>query len=136
VGLVFNAERYPGLVRWFGEFEKYIDGLPDMQTTVKEGEIQWKDALRRTPLLKDEKLLVPTAVAPHEVLDARRGMMPGVGVSVVPDDTGRGNPTKGTLVKIGSEEVVIKPDEKAELDVRIHFPRLGFVVKVPKGSKM
>ena len=63
-------------------------------------------------------------------------MVLGASVSVVPDDTGRGNPTKGTLVKIGSEEVVIKPDEEAELDVRIHFPRLGFIMKVAKGSKM
>jgi len=136
VGLVFNAERYPGLMRWFGAFEEYIDGLPDTQVTVKKGDMQWKEALRRTPLLGDGELLVPTAVAPHEALDTRRGMVPGASVSVVPDDTGRGNPTKGTLVKIGSEEVVIKPDEKAELDVRIHFPRLGFIVKVPKGSKM
>jgi len=136
VGLVFNKERYPGLMRWFERFEEYIEGLPDTQVTVKKGDVQWKDELRRTPLLKDEELLVPTAVAPHEALDARRGMVPGASVSVVPDDTGRGNPTKGTLVNIGSEEVVIKPDEKAELDVRIHFPRLGFIVKVPKGSKV
>lgn len=136
VGLVFNKERYPGLMRWFGAFERSIDGLPDTQVTVKEGDMRWKEALRRTPLLGDGELLVPTAVAPHEALDTRRGMVPGVGVSVVPDDTGRGNPTKGTLVKIGSEEVVIKPHEKAELDVRIHFPRLGFIVKVAKESKM
>jgi len=136
VGQVFNGERYPGLMRWFGAFEAYVEGLTDTQVTVKEGDMRWKEALRRTPLLEDEELLVPTAVAPHEALDARRGMIPGVGVSVVPDDTGRGNPTKGTLVKMGSEELVIKPDEKAELDVRIHFPRLGFIVKVPKGSKM
>ena len=136
VGQVFNAERYPGLMRWFERFEEYIEDLPDTQVTVKKGDMRWKEALRRTPLLKDEELLVPTAVAPHEALDTRRGMVPGASVSVVPDDTGRGNPTKGTLVKIGSEEVVIKPDEKAELDVRIHFPRLGFIVKVLKGSKM
>jgi hypothetical protein len=42
----------------------------------------------------------------------------------------------GTLVKIGSEEVVIKPEEMGELDVRIHFPRLGFVVKAMGGSKL
>jgi hypothetical protein len=32
--------------------------------------------------------------------------------------------------------VVIKPHEKAEVDVRVHFPRLGFVVKVVDGSKL
>jgi hypothetical protein len=32
--------------------------------------------------------------------------------------------------------VVIKPHGKAEVDVRVHFPRLGFVVKIAEGSKL
>ena len=62
--------------------------------------------------------------------------MPGARVSVAPDDTGRNFPTVGKLVKIGVEEVVIEPAEKAELDVRIHFPRLGFVVKRVEESRL
>ena len=136
VGQVFNEKRYPGLMRWFKAFEAYIDGLPDVQTTVPETNTRWKNALRQTPLLCDQDLLIPTAVGQHVSLDTQRGLVPGVGVSIVPDDTGRGNPTTGTLIKIGSEEVIIKPNEKAELDVRVHFPRLGFVVKTTNGSKL
>jgi hypothetical protein len=136
VGQVFNEKRYPGLMRWFNAFEAHIDALPDLQVKVAKGDTQWKETLRQTPLLRDENLLVPTAVAPHTALDTQRGLIPGASVSVVPDDTGRGNPTMGKLVKIGSEEVVIKPDGKAELDVRVHFPRLGFVVKTINGSKL
>jgi hypothetical protein len=136
VGQVLNDKRYPGLMRWFHAFEAYIAALPNLQRTVPKSDTQWKDALRQTSLLRDEDLLVPTAVAPHDFLDTKRGLVPGVRVSVVPDDTGRDNPTTGTLVKIGSEEVVIEPDQSAELDVRIHFPRLGFVVKTKEGSKL
>jgi hypothetical protein len=136
VGQVFNEKRHPGLMRWFKAFEAYIDGLPDVQTTVPLTDTRWKNALRRTPLLSDQDLLVPTAVGQHTSLDTQRGLVPGVGVTIVPDDTGRDNPTIGTLVKIGSEEVVIKPNENAELGVRVHFPRLGFVVKTTSGSKL
>ncbi|KAJ4361878.1 hypothetical protein N0V83_010819 [Neocucurbitaria cava] len=124
---VFNKERFPGLWRWFHAFEAYIASLPDLQVTSDES---WKQALRQTPLLPEDQVLVPAAVEQHPSLDAQRGLVPGVSVSIVPDDTGRRNPTVGRLVRIGVEEVVVTPIEKAELDVRIHFPRLGFVVKV------
>jgi len=79
---------------------------------------------------------VPTAVEQHPSLDAQRGLVPGVSVSVAPDDTGKDNPTVGTLVRIGVEEVVITPNERAEVDVRVHFPRLGFVVKGVEGARL
>jgi hypothetical protein len=135
-GQVFNKERFPGLWRWFHAFEKYIDSLPNTETTVSGEEKKWKEDLRQMPLLSPEKLLVPAAVEQHPSLDVQRGLVAGVNVSIAPDDTGRGNPTLGRLVNIGVEEVVIMPHEKGELDVRIHFPRLGFVVKVVEGSKL
>jgi hypothetical protein len=131
VGKVFNEKRYPGLWRWFHAFEAYVDKLPDLQKTDPEA---WLEAIKKAPMLSEEKLLVPTAV--EGTIDLQRDLVPGVNVSVAPDDTGRNNPTVGTLVKIGVEEVVIKPHEKAEVDVRVHFPRLGFVVKVVDGSKL
>jgi glutathione S-transferase len=136
LGQVFNGERYPGLMRWFKAFEAYVDGLPDLQVTVPGEDMQWRETLRQTPLLSDEDLLIPTVVGQHVSLDTQRGLIPGASVSVVPDDTGRSNPTMGMLLKIGSEEVAIKPNDKAELDVRAHFPRLGFVVKTMEGSRL
>ncbi|KAH7371658.1 hypothetical protein BKA66DRAFT_181058 [Pyrenochaeta sp. MPI-SDFR-AT-0127] len=133
---VFNKERYPGLWNWFHTFESYIGSLPNLETTVSESDIRWKDILRQQPFLSDEKVLVPAAVEQHPSLDIQRGLEPGVSVSITPDDIGRANPTLGTLVKLGVEEVVITPNESAELDIRIHFPRLGFIVKVIEGSKL
>lgn len=135
-GEVFNETRYPGLWKWFHAFEAYIDSLPDTQTTMNEKKTGWIDALRSAALLSENELLVPTAVEQHPSLDTQRGLIKGVSVSVVPDDTGRDNPTTGKLVKIGVEEVVISPNEKADVEVRIHFPRLGFVVKVVEGSRL
>jgi hypothetical protein len=128
---VFNEQRYPGLWRWFHAFEAYIDGLPDLQRTNPE---VWLEEVKTAPVLSEEQLLVPTVV--EGTIDLQRDLVPGVSVSVAPDDTGRNNPTVGTLVKIGVEEVVIKPYEKAEVDVRVHFPRLGFVIKVVDGAKL
>ena len=133
---VFNKERYPGLWNWFHAFEAYIASLPDLETTVSPTSTEWKDALREATKLSDATLLVPTAVEQHPSLDAQRGIVVGASVSVAPDDTGRDNPTLGTLVKIGVEEVVIRPNEKAEIEVQVHFPRLGFIVKVAEGSRL
>jgi hypothetical protein len=131
VSKVFNETRYPGLWKWFHAFEAHISTLPDLQTTNPES---WLDAIRKATVLSEDQLLVPTAV--EYTLDVQRDLVPGVSVSVTPDDTGRDNPTLGTLVKIGVEEVVVKPNEKMEVDVRVHFPRLGFVVKVVDGAKL
>jgi hypothetical protein len=134
---VFNRERFPGVWRWFHELEGYLKGLPDLETVVDGAkDAGWKDAIKATGLVEGERLLVSTPVDQHPVLDAQRGLVPGVSVSVAPDDTGRDDPTVGKLVRIGVEEVVIKPSEKGELDVNIHFPRLGFVVKVVEGSRL
>jgi glutathione S-transferase len=125
VGKVFSVERYPGLWAWFHAFEAHIASLPDLQATNPEG---WLDAVKESEMKQDSELMVPTAGEYQP--DLQRDLVPGVHVSVAPDDTGRGNPTLGTLVRIGIEEVVIKPHKKAEVDVLVHFPRLGFVVKV------
>lgn len=50
------------------------------------------------------------------------------------------SPTRGELVALSPEEVVIKPvalEEPAKVkDVKIHFPRLGFVVLPVKDAKL
>lgn len=136
---VFCEERYPGVWKWFHAFEAYISSLPNLETIIDDsgaGQEIWKEELRSSRPLEDGELLVPAAVGEHPRLDVQRGLVPGVSVSVAPDDTGRDDPTVGTLVKIGVEEVVIKPMERGELDVRVHFPRLGFVVKVVDRSRL
>jgi hypothetical protein len=49
------------------------------------------------------------------------------------------SPTIGWLVDLSPEEVVIKPVElepRAVVDVRVHFPRLGFVVQPVREAKL
>ena len=50
------------------------------------------------------------------------------------------SPTCGTLVAVTPEEVVLKPQEldgpNPLVDARIHFPRLGFVVKPLEQAKL
>jgi hypothetical protein len=53
-------------------------------------------------------------------------------------DENDNNPTIGWLVDLSPEEVVIKPLEldTPALDVRVYFPRLGFVVQPFRESKL
>ncbi|KAH8719159.1 hypothetical protein GQ44DRAFT_623977 [Phaeosphaeriaceae sp. PMI808] len=136
VGKVFNKERYPGLWKWFHAFEDYMATLPDQETVLANDDTRWIASLRDTATMGEDSLLVPTVVEQHASLDAQRDLVKGASVSIVPDDTGRDNVTVGTLVKIGVEEVVISPNEKTEVDIRLHFPRLGFVIKVVEGSRL
>jgi hypothetical protein len=49
------------------------------------------------------------------------------------------SPTFGTIVALSPEEVVIEPlqlEKPAYVDVKVHFPRLGFVVLPVKDSKL
>ncbi|KAF2020462.1 hypothetical protein BU24DRAFT_416152 [Aaosphaeria arxii CBS 175.79] len=134
---VFNEKRYPGIWNWFHALEAYLESLPDLETTVDgEASGEWKEALRKAKTVAEEDLLVPTEVDEVLDVDVQRGLESGAAVSIAPDDTGRDDPTVGTLVKIGVQEIVIKPVAEAELDVRIHFPRLGFVVKIVDASKL
>jgi glutathione S-transferase len=131
VGKVFSEKRYPGLWSWFHAFEKYVEGLPDTQMRETEG---WLKGIKESEMGSHSAMLVPSAGEYQAEL--QKELVPGVRVSIAPDDTGRDNPTVGTLVAIGVEEVVIKPEGKAEVDVLVHFPRLGFVVKVVDGAKL
>ncbi|KAF2437229.1 hypothetical protein P171DRAFT_437920 [Karstenula rhodostoma CBS 690.94] len=132
---VFNEERYPGIWAWFHRFEAHISTLTNLETEIKPGDMAWKEAIRR--LEEEEPLgLVPTPAAPNKELDGRIGLVEGALVTVVPDDTGRGNPTVGTLVGVGVEEVIIKPERRGEVGVCMHFPRVGFVIKGVEGSKL
>lgn len=132
---VYNEERYPGVWAWFHRFETYMSSLPDRQTEITPGDTRWKDDIRGLGG-KVSLSLVPTPAAPNKELDGRRGLVEGALVSVVPDDTGRGNPTVGRLVYVGVEEVIIRPQERGDVDVFLHFPRVGFVVKGVEVSKL
>lgn len=130
-GRVWNQERYPGLWAWFQAFEKYVDALDDLQDTDPQ---DWLDAIKKCSVPEGQGLLVPTAV--EYQTEIQRGLVPGKSVSVAPDDTGRDNPQLGTLVAVGVEEVVLKPEGEAEVDVLVHFPRLGFVVRGVKEGRL
>lgn len=83
--LVFNEKRYPYLWRWFNSFENHMEGLPIMQKDCSEDEA--------VIILKEYngKMmdLLTTPAPPHWDLDGQNGLVPGVKVSIAPDDTGR-----------------------------------------------
>ena len=85
---VFNAERYPALYKWFKTMKEHFEGLPSTETKVTEPEPALKQ-LRDFKPETSKSSLIPTPAKPHFDLDKKLGLVPGVKVSVAPDDTGR-----------------------------------------------
>lgn len=153
---VFNAQRYPGVHAWYRRMRAYFDELPaveDKKTSVESV----LEQMKKSPALGSKSLLLPTLRSSHADLDAKTGLQDGAQVSIVPDDTGREekvfpkiwhrltfadcsiSPTIGTLLAMSPEEVVIKPrtlDKPANVDCRMHFPRIGFVVRPVKQASL
>lgn len=141
---VFNSDRYPNLCSWFQRFQEYLDRLPLTEHRVERNDdtgVQQVLLTIGSKSLRDEIPLIPTPAVPLESLDRRNGLLLGGQVSISPDDTGRGNPTLGKLLAITAEEVVILPqsiDGKAPSvgSIRVHFPRIGFVVRPTTRSSL
>ena len=155
---VFNATRYPALHKWFQGTKDFLQTLPSTETvaTTPDDTSEALQQIKNYIPSKKESLLLPTPNETHFELDKKNGLVLGTRVSVAPDDTGRDeyathtprfayilmfrSPTLGTLLALSPEEVVIKPDEfdgkPAPLDIRVHFPKLGFAVKPVQASKL
>lgn len=152
---VFNARRYPRLFAWFKLMERYFDSLEDIETKASEDFDDVVEQMKEAPSLGPKSLLLPTPRSVIAELEAKSGLVEGAKISIAPDDTGmneyvalpalRGvlltcvcSPTIGTLIAMSPEELVMKPmglEKPATVDVRIHFPRLGFVARPYKGDK-
>jgi hypothetical protein len=65
------------------------------------------------------------ASATPEILRHAERLVQTLSAIIVPYDIGRVNPPMATWVKIGTEKMAMKPQERAELDVGLHYPRLG-----------
>ncbi|EMD00882.1 hypothetical protein BAUCODRAFT_62147 [Baudoinia panamericana UAMH 10762] len=134
---VFNAQRYPGVYQWYKTFERYVENLASTETKDPDFANVLKEA-KKSPSLGRRSLLLPTPRNTVDELDRKCGLVEGAVVSVAPDDTGRNDPTVGTLVAMSPEEVVIRPlvEKPVEVDARMHFPRLGFVVRLVDRPKI
>ena len=142
---VFNSERYPDLWAWFHRMKDHIAGLPTVENKIEKGdEVAIKKAiesLKGYPKLGAE-CMIKTPGGQHVELDAKTGLIVGQGlkVSIAPDDTGKDDPTIGTLIGLSPEEVVIEPikldGKDAVVDVAVHFPRIGFVIKPLREAKL
>ncbi|QIW97296.1 hypothetical protein AMS68_002814 [Peltaster fructicola] len=131
---VFNDQRYPFLSSWYKRFEDHLSGLERTESAADSSKAAI-ERLFKVPSDYPGDTLLPTANPSLAELDRKCGLTQGAEVSVAPDDTGRDNPTIGTLLAISPEEVVIKPRKLAgppAVEVRVHFPRLGFVCELPQ----
>lgn len=146
---VFNRDRYPGLHDWFNRFKSFADGLPAVEDRIERGDTKGVERVMgrlRDTERSEEVALLSTPNGRLGEMEDKLGVKYGAKVSVAPDDTGRGDPTVGTLIAASPEEVVIEPDlpeavgkegKRATVDgIRLHFPRVGFIVSPIRASKL
>ena len=117
------------LRRWIGPQAAPLDGFPRL--------LNWADRVgeighgRHSPMTAEQALDVAHAATSIAVATPDSGdpagRRPGQTVSVTPDDTGR-DPVVGELVASDVHEIVIRRSDAAIGQVRVHFPRAGFVV--------
>lgn len=143
MGAVFNAERYPKLLEWFGRFNAYVDEIESLERRIEQDDVVGAETAIKQLNEYNVGTEIPMLNTPRErieVLEHRIGLKIGAKVSVAPDDTGRSSPTVGTLAAISTQEVAITPEdpsltgtqglkETKVKGVRLHFPRVGFVVQ-------
>jgi len=105
---------YPKLLEWYARMSEFGHGRPrDMSSA--------------------EAIAVAAAARGHApcAVEAGLGLEAGAAVTVNALDYGA-DPVAGTLVGLGLEEVVIeRADERAGC-VHVHFPRIGYQVKLEK----
>lgn len=138
IGAVFNESRYPNLYNWFEGIEKYLSELP-LTETKDPGWKETLERLRNTADIAKDSWLLPTPSDAQPEVDSNAGLQLGSLVSLYPDELGRFDPTIGELLATSPEEFVIKPKElekPAELNVRVHFPRLAFVARPVDTAKL
>jgi len=86
--VVFNQQRYPALHRWYIAMRHYFSELPSTEKRAPSLESALQQ-LRSFASPSSIPLLLPTPNIAHLELDQKNGLVPGVQVSVAPDDTGR-----------------------------------------------
>ena len=139
---VFNADRYPKVLNWYENVKKYYDNLPLLERKVEETDSKGIDKVLGllSGVRADHNVdLISTPAPPHKELDERNGLHKGAHVIVTPDDTGRGDPSRGYLEALSPEEIVITPQEvsaNAVQGIRLHLPRIGFVVRPVKSANL
>lgn len=132
--------RYPLIEGWFKRTKEYFEGLPTNETRVERGDEEGVERVMRSIReceLQKEVPLLPTSAGPYTELDERNGLKTGVKIAIAPVDTGMNDPSVGTLLAATPEEIVIAPeavDGKADVDIRLHFPRTEFRPRAVKGQ--
>lgn len=95
VGRVWCEERYPGLWRWFQEFEAFVEGSPVVEEVVDGVSDEEKErvVVERLAGLEEVGLresMIGMPAGGEGALDDVVGLTKGTEVVITPDDTGRG----------------------------------------------
>ena len=139
---IFTRERYPALQAWFDMTRTALGDVDSATVMRRKIEIDDHPAIaevmtkfQSSPLPDIIPIVLPGSNAWNQDLDAATGVRLGARVRVAPDDTGMNDPIFGTLVGGSAEEIVVQTKGGKVEETRVHFPRIGFVVRAaPEGK--
>ncbi|KAF9651127.1 hypothetical protein BDM02DRAFT_3163906 [Thelephora ganbajun] len=121
---LFDPKTVPHVIAWIGRLREYLKTAQDSNIAPVE-KVTSEQAL---------KLVQAGDMEDHAGFDAgeagRLGLVSGQTVAVTPTDTGKNHPTVGTLIGLNREEVVIQVKGTCGTLLHVHFPRLGFAIRV------
>jgi glutathione S-transferase len=87
---IFNVIRYPGVCAFYNRMKRYFDELPSTEDDRSNDVEGVMNEMRAAPMMEKNSLLIPTPRSSLSGLEEKVGLKEGALVSIVPDDTGRG----------------------------------------------
>lgn len=120
---LISDKQYPKVFAWITRFNKAVSAAKAKapKPTTLKGDAAAQRILNAKYADND------VGIDNSDPLNLRQGQE----VEVWPIDSGFRAHDKGRLVGLNGEEVVI---QSADKDVRLHYPRTGFRIAVPKGQ--
>lgn len=123
---VISARQYPKVFAWIDRFQKAVSAAKS--SAPKPTTLKGVDAVAH--ITKAEFSDPEGQVDENDPLGFKKGQE----VEVWPIDTGFRNHDLGKLVALTMKEVVITGQTKANMDIRIHYPRTNFRITAAQGE--
>ncbi|GJJ08252.1 hypothetical protein Clacol_002462 [Clathrus columnatus] len=129
---VFDSVQFPHAVAWLDRLENILKSKRSASPSLLS-KVSGEEAAKEILSSEFEDL---SYVGFDEVDAKRLGLTREMLVAICPDDTGLDVPTSGKLLALNKTHVVIEvvnPDDSSK-SVRVHFPRLGYVIQPVSNS--
>ncbi|KAF8528932.1 hypothetical protein BU17DRAFT_80078 [Hysterangium stoloniferum] len=131
---------FPGISDVFDKtkFPKTLSWLDRCEETIKQKRMVGPAPEKLTGQIAAQQIISAkwedlSEIGFDAIEGSRLSVKPGSVISVIPDDYGRSHPTEGRLIGLNREEIVVETKGSLGGVVKVHFPRLGFLILQTQG---